>query len=177
VDPKTVIDIIKEAGAFLVVVSGIVGTVYAGITAYTKEKAAIMAQQRAAVQAVEDKKIEDRTKEIELAERMRAITSRLLEDVDNRFARMEAGFSELQKSYDELRVRYNEIEILYKAGMIREERLRAAGLKLIAAIEAGIRAREESSSPTSCSACLAQDQTLVTSLADVKKLFVDKELQ
>jgi len=143
-DPDQVSSLINTIVTGVMLVSGVVGTIWAGIKALMSAK------------TEEELRKEQRRNELEQQEEK---LQRKLDDLRRDFqAEMERKNKELVEALAEAR---------------REETiLRESGVKLIEAIEAGIRAREEAPyRRTACLACLVQDQALMAKLREVESFF------
>lgn len=149
--------VIERIITLLVMVGGVVGTIWGGIKAIKNAKKDDEERTAKKEKDLEDRNIQ-RKRELEESERklqdqIDALREQLTTEMENRVKRLEAALDRSRKE---------------------NKMLRQSGLMLIEAIEEGIRARRDAPSrlsAASCAACLAQDQTLLAKLQEVAILF------
>ncbi len=155
-----IINLIKEVGAALVILGGIVTTVLAGLGAYRRVQAEIEEKKSLLAQAKSAKVTEDNRLEVELTERLQKLSADLLSQMEERYTLLNSELKQVRSELDRV-TRKNTL-------------LRSAGLSLIKGIEISLKARSDQVSEegtVNCGACLSSDAALLRQLLEVRELF------
>lgn len=168
---------IGEIVTFLVLILGSIGALYTAfvtgkkglIDSQTKASVDIKTVELAKIQsdheiAVAKQKADDESKQqkLDMADKVTIMYEKLSAEMDHKFEEMQL---ELDKVKEQMRIAISEKNIY-----------REAGIRLIHAIEVGVRLRSKTSNDlNNCKECVTADQSLLVTLKEVKELF-EKEI-
>jgi len=165
---KEVVDLAKEIGTALGLISAALVVIYGGINSYIKTSADASESKARSASMDVDTMAKKRMNEMDLAKKTSEISSQIIDDLQRRFEKLSEDLFEANQELERFKQ-------LYKISEIHTSRYRDLGLRMVGMIQRGIEIRNiqvSRNSSDQCNVCAAHDKGTLKILAEIERIFL-----